>query len=233
MKKKLNSILSLVVLFTLAFSAVASASPNSVQPLEIAYAKYDYTAYGESHQRSSTDGIVQYELSIVPSRSENISLQAFVPGGLLDGGSVSLQLNGVGSHSTYNFTVSDFQWHDLYGHYIYEDETAGIFVTVMPGEDGDAVDVSKYAHESTEQTFWDGGTSMFHQEKGVYALQEQSQIAFDVIAANNQGETFQTSGVIDLQLKTPQVQEETRETENGTFYSYQYAETYAGEYVQP
>jgi hypothetical protein len=232
MKKKWKFILSSVVLLTLAFSAVATASPNGNQSLDLSYATYQYTANEVKIDRKSTDGILQYENSGT-SRSEEVKFHAFVPGGVLEGGSVTVQVYGVGGGQAFSFTVSDIQWHDLYGHYVYEDVAAGIFASVIPGEDGDVIDISKYANESTQSMFSNGVTSTVQQQNGDFALQETSRVAFELIATNNQGDTFQTSGTVGLQLQTPQVQEETQQSGNDTYYTYKYAETYFGEYVGP
>ncbi|WP_127534548.1 hypothetical protein [Paenibacillus kobensis] len=177
-------------------------------PLSIMNAQYIYSAAFEEHYEKLRDGIFVEGFHNTNGKSEAFMLDTNVPGGILQGGSIAVELHGQTTGKTYSF-----EWSNLVGdvggeesYYQLDDSNRGISLHIIDSPDGNIVSINKNAGNYDGNYFYNGMWQISNSLNGEYAIEEKNAVDYTIKISNNQGETYVNAGTIALQY-VPLVQD--------------------------
>lgn len=203
---------------------------QQTNPLTDYSVQYDYSPSYAQHLREWVNGSLFYAYDYEPASFESFSMNAQVPGDMLNGGSMTVSLQGAGGGS-YSFTVPVLTAKEeasMYNPFNYEDRNSGLMVTVYPNPGGpDVVSLTKNAGFYEQSYFTEGTWQQLSYAEGEFALNEKDSVAFTISITNNTGETFSLSDVISLDY-SPTQYDDTWNYQSNTTHSWGFMDKYAG-----
>ncbi|RUT35766.1 hypothetical protein EJP77_01745 [Paenibacillus zeisoli] len=209
---------------------IVAEDKNTNQPLTNYTAQYDYSPSYAQRSREYVDGVLYNGLDYEPASYESFSLNTIVPGHILNGGKIIVNLQGANGNS-FNFSVPEMKASEeemMFGPYIYEDRSTGVRVMIHTNPDGtDNVSLVKNAGFYDLNLYTEGEWKKSTYSEGKFALQEKESLSFSVDITNNAGETYNLKRKISLDY-SPTNYDDSWNYQNRSTHLWGFRENYAG-----
>ncbi|WP_379131292.1 hypothetical protein [Paenibacillus sp. sgz500958] len=192
--------------------------------------QYFYMPEFEMHYIGLRDGILYYSYHDTEGVNENFDFNTTVPGGMMQGGSLSVELYGTTTGHKYSFDLENITMDSTQQYpnqYHYQDDAKEILIDITPNGGGDLISITKNAGNLNSTVYYDGEWHQINTVQGEYAIKEEHSVVYTIKMVNNLGQTYVKSGTIVLEYLPTQFDEQW-DWQNESNHSWGFHNKYEG-----